>query len=185
MGTSCISGLSARHGFEQVVFIGWLSNKHFIRVCPTKYFKVCLMKKKHRRVVHSTIGVYSNEIYRRVVHSTIGVCPNEIYRRVVHSTIGVCPNEIDRRVVHDTIGVCPNKIYRRVVYSIIGICPNEKKKGISEGGPTFYWSLSNEPLRELKQKPFGLEKKIHTWQKCMCEGVCVNSRDGAWHVAFM
>ena len=31
------------------------------------------------------------------------------------------------------------------------------KNKISEGGPTFYRSLSNEPLRELKQKSFALE----------------------------
>ena len=30
-------------------------------------------------------------------------------------------------------------------------------KKISEGGPTFYQSLSNEPSRELKQKSFVLE----------------------------
>ena len=42
-GTSCISGVSARHDFEQVVFIGWLSNKiiseyvlhNMIGVCPS------------------------------------------------------------------------------------------------------------------------------------------------------
>ena len=44
MGTSCILGVSARHDFEQVVFIGWLSNKILseyvlqstIRVCPNE-----------------------------------------------------------------------------------------------------------------------------------------------------
>ena len=35
MGTSCISSVSARHGFEQTVFIGWLSNI-IIGVCPMK-----------------------------------------------------------------------------------------------------------------------------------------------------
>ena len=44
MGTSCISGVSARHDFEQVVFIGWLSNKIL-----SNY------------VLHSTIGVCPNE----------------------------------------------------------------------------------------------------------------------------
>ena len=40
MGTSCISGVSARHDFEQVVFIGWLSKKILLEY-----------------VLHSTIGV--------------------------------------------------------------------------------------------------------------------------------
>ena len=149
MGTSCISGVSAWHDFEQIVFIGWLSTKILFGVYPNEIYQT---------VFHSTIGVCSNEIDRRVVHGTIGVCPNEIYRRIVHSTIIVCPNEIYRMVVHSTIGVCPTEIYQRVVHNIIGVCPNEKKK-ISEGGPTFCRSLSNEPLRELKQKLFVLEKK--------------------------
>ena len=42
------------------------------------------------------------------------------------------------------IRVCPIKIYWRVVHSIIKVCPMKK---ISEGGPTFYRSLSNEPSR--------------------------------------
>ena len=46
MGTSCISGVSARHDFKQVVFIGWLSNKIL-----SEY------------VLHSTIRVCPNEIY--------------------------------------------------------------------------------------------------------------------------
>ena len=33
MGTSHISGVNARHGFEQAVFLGRLSTM-FIRVCP-------------------------------------------------------------------------------------------------------------------------------------------------------
>ena len=49
MGTSCILGVSARHGFEQAVFLGRLST--------------------------IIIGVYPIKIYRRVVHSIIGVCP--------------------------------------------------------------------------------------------------------------
>ena len=65
MGTSHISGVNVRHGFEQAVFLGRLSTM-FIRGCP-------------------------NEIYRRVVHSIIEVCPNEKYRRVVQHFIGVCP----------------------------------------------------------------------------------------------
>ena len=44
MGTSCILGVSARHDFEQVVFIGWLSNKILLEY-----------------VLHSTIGVCLNE----------------------------------------------------------------------------------------------------------------------------
>ena len=62
-----------------------------------------------------------------------------------------------------------------------------KKKEISDGGPTFYQSLSNEPSLELKQKPFVLKKikKILTWKKCMCEEVGDDSRHGAWHEAFM
>ena len=63
MGTSCISGVNARHDFEQIVFIRWLSNKIL-----SEY------------VLHSTIRVYLNEIYRRVVHSTTRVCPNENIR---------------------------------------------------------------------------------------------------------
>ena len=49
MGTSCISGVSARHGFEQVVFLGRLST--------------------------IIIRVYAIKIYRRVIHSIIRVCP--------------------------------------------------------------------------------------------------------------
>ena len=49
MGTSRISGVSARHGFEQAVFLIRLSTM-IIRVYPIK-------------------------IYHRVVHSFIGVCP--------------------------------------------------------------------------------------------------------------
>ena len=40
MGTSRISGVSARHGFEQAVFIGWLSNI-IIGVCPMEISKGC------------------------------------------------------------------------------------------------------------------------------------------------
>ena len=43
-GTSCLSGVSARHDFEQVVFIGWLSNKILLEY-----------------VLHSTIGACPNE----------------------------------------------------------------------------------------------------------------------------
>ena len=65
MGTSCISGVNARHDFEQIVFIRWLFNKIL-----SEY------------VLHGTIGVCLNEIYRRVIHSTIGVCPNENIREL-------------------------------------------------------------------------------------------------------
>ena len=49
MGTSRISGVSARYDFEQAVFLGRLSTI-IIGACPIK-------------------------IYQRVVHSIIGVCP--------------------------------------------------------------------------------------------------------------
>ena len=37
MGTSCISGVSARHDFEQVAFIGGLSNKILSEFVEMKY----------------------------------------------------------------------------------------------------------------------------------------------------
>ena len=47
-----------------------------------------------------------------------------------------------------------------------------KKIYISEGGPTFYRSLSNETSRELKQKPFVLEIiLIHGKNACVRESV--------------
>ena len=39
MGTSCISGVSAWHDFEQVVFIGWLSNKILLVFIKMKYIR--------------------------------------------------------------------------------------------------------------------------------------------------
>ena len=59
---------------------------------------------------------------------------------------------------------------------------------ISEGFPIFYRSLSNEPSRELKQKPFVLEIIfIHDKKKKknMCEAVGEDSRHGARQVTFM
>ena len=96
MGTSCISSVSARHDFEQVVFIGWLSNKILLEY-----------------VLHSTIGLCPNENIGGLSTVLIRVCPNEIYRRVVHSIIGVCSNEIYIYIY----------IYRRVVQHFIGVCP--------------------------------------------------------------
>ena len=57
------------------------------------------------------------------------------------------------KVVHHNHQILSNKIYWRVAHGFIGVCPMKT----SEGGPTFYWSLSNEPSRELKQKSFVLE----------------------------
>ena len=99
MGTSCISDVSAQHDFEQVVFIGWLSNKIL-----SEY------------VLHSTIGGLSTVLSESVQMKYIGGLST---------------------VLSESIQM--KKIY------------------ISEGCPTFYWSLSNEPLRELKLKPFVLE----------------------------
>ena len=39
MGTSCISGVSARHDFEQVAFIGGLSNKILSESVQMKYIR--------------------------------------------------------------------------------------------------------------------------------------------------
>ena len=50
MGTSRISGVSARHGFEQAIFFS-------------------------QKVVHHNYRSLSNKIYQRVAHSFIGVCP--------------------------------------------------------------------------------------------------------------
>ena len=54
MGTSRISGVSPRHGFEQAVFIGWLSNI-IIGVCPMKISEGC--PQYFQSVVHSIFGV--------------------------------------------------------------------------------------------------------------------------------
>ena len=87
--------------------------------------------------------------------------------------IGVCPNKIYRRVVHNIIGVCPNKMYRRLVHNIIGVCPNKKK--ISEGGPTFYQSLSKLTFARTKTKTFCFRNDFHTWQNA-CVGKSVRTR---------
>ena len=59
MGTSRISGVSAQHGFEQAVFIGWLSNI-IIGVCPMKISEGC------------------PQDFWSVVHSIFEVCPMKI-----------------------------------------------------------------------------------------------------------
>ena len=56
IGTSRISGVSAGHGFEQAVFIGWLSNI-IIGVCPMKISKGC--PQYFQSVIHSIFGVLS------------------------------------------------------------------------------------------------------------------------------
>ena len=72
---------------------------------------------------------------------------------------------------------------QRVVHSIIGVCPNNIYIYIY--GPTFYRSLSNEPSRELKQKPFVLEIIFIHGKKNVCEGVHEDSRHEAWHMTFI
>ena len=55
---------------------------------------------------------------------------------------------------------------------------------ISEGGPTFYRSLSNEPLRELKQNLFVLEIIFKHDKKNACVRESVRTRGmglGIWH----
>ena len=54
---------------------------------------------------------------------------------------------------------------------------------ISDGGPTFYRSLSNEPSHELKQKPFVLEIiYIHGKNACVRESVRTRGMGlGLWH----
>ena len=59
MGTSRISGLGVWHGFEQAVFIGWLSNI-IIGVCPMKISEGC--PQYVRSVVHSIFGVCQMKI---------------------------------------------------------------------------------------------------------------------------
>ena len=45
------------------------------------------------------------------------------------------------------------------LYTVLSKSVQMKYIYILEGGSTFYWSLSNEPSRELKQKTFCFRKK--------------------------
>ena len=70
MGTLCISGVSARHGFEQAVLFGWLSNIT-IGVCPIKISEGCpqyfqsVSNEKYQRVVQHYYQSMSNETSMR------------------------------------------------------------------------------------------------------------------------
>ena len=77
MGTSCETGVSAWHGFEQSGFIRGLSNEFYQRVVQRMLSKGCPI---------SFIRGLSNEFYRRLIlRIYIGGLSNEFF------LLRVCP----------------------------------------------------------------------------------------------
>ena len=124
MGTSCISGVSARHDFEQMKYIGGLST--------------VLMEFVQMKYIGGLSTILSESVQLKYIEGLSTVLSESVQMR--------------------------------------------KKK--SEGGPTFYRSLSIEPSRELKQIPFVLEIFffIHGKNACVRESVRTRGMGlGMWH----
>ena len=68
----------------------------------------------------------------------------------------------------------------------LSIVPSESVQMQYFGG----WSnILSESIQltftRTKTKTYCFRNNFHTWKKCMCEGVGVDSRHGTWHMAFM
>ena len=67
-----------------------------------------------------------------------------------------------------------NKLYQRVVKQILSkACPTDLFSDVEIG---------DCPMSFQKQKSFVLKTVFFIYDKCNCEGVNEDTRDGAWHV---
>ena len=78
MGTSCISGVSARHDFEQVAFIGGLSNKILSESVQIKYIEglsIVLSESVQMKYIGGLSTVLSESVQMKILEG----CPQHYW----------------------------------------------------------------------------------------------------------
>ena len=129
--------MSARHDFEQVVFIGWLSNKIL-----SEY------------VLHSTIGVCPNEN----IEGLSTVLSESVQMKYIEGLPTVLSESVQMKYIGGLSTVLSESVQIKIyIYIYIYI----------EGWSNILSESVQRTFARTKTKTFCIKNNFHTWQKCM------------------